>query len=332
MTAFTRLLRNASSVDAELPFNWNWQRRWESLNHFLTDNRIVLVDIGARGGPPPEFESMQGYVRYVGFEPDPEECDRLSKAGLGEFFPLMVGGADGAVRLNVYSDRGYSSVYELADRYTRLWRRDVLLDRVLERNAVTLDSFVTNNPGLCPDYLKLDVQGAELAILQAGQDTLGQTGLVEVEVEFAEMYTGQPLFHDVAAFMCDRGFELLYLNRVFLARREVYHGPSRGQLLFGDALFGKTERHCADMTVTQKAKYVVLLVQLGHLDLAYQLLIQYPEIERLIPQIHRVFQSTQGNRFKRGALMQVDKILALLLHFRGYNQRGTDSDRSWPTR
>jgi FkbM family methyltransferase len=326
------MLSRKSSVNARLPYNWNWQRKWDKLDDFLSAERIVLVDVGARGGAPPELESMRSYVRHVGFEPDPEECQRLNNSGIGEFFPTMVGGVGGAQRLNLYSDRDYSSIYELSDRYTRLWLRGIRKDSTFDGNVVTLDSFLADNPSLRPDFLKLDVQGAELAILQGGELTLERTGLVEVEVEFVEMYKGQPLFHDVAAFMSDRGFELLYLNRGFATRREVYDGPSRGQLLTGDALFGKTESNCSNMTLTQRAKYVILLVQLGHLDIAYQLLAEDPEIEGLIPQIRGAFKPNRGNRWKRGPLMQLDKLLAVLLHLRRYNQLGTDSDRSWPIR
>ncbi|HVC76695.1 MAG TPA: FkbM family methyltransferase [Candidatus Micrarchaeaceae archaeon] len=332
MTPLTRMLSRKSSVNARLPYNWNWQRRWEKLDDFLSTDRIVLVDVGARGVAPPELESLRSYVRRIGFEPDLEECQRLSNTGNGEFFPMIVGGLGGAQRLNLYSDRDYSSVYELADRYTRLWLHGIEKDSSVEAEVVTLDSFVADHPDLCPDFLKLDVQGAELAILQGGEQTLQRTGLVEVEVEFAEMYRGQPLFHDIAAFMSNRGFELLYLNRGFATRREVYDGPSRGQLITGDALFGKTESECRNMTVTQRAKYVILLVQLGHLDIAYQLVAEDPTIEGVIPQIRSVFKANRGNRWKRGALMQFDKILAVLLHYRRYNQLGTDSDRSWPIR
>jgi FkbM family methyltransferase len=332
VTALTRMLRHVSSVDANLPYNWNWQRNWAHLDDFLSRDRIVVVDVGARGGAPPEFESMRSYVRYIGFEPDPEECRRLTQSGLGQFFPLMLGRANGQQRLTLYSDPGYSSTYELNERYTRLWRRDIRLERAIEGTAVTLDAFVADNPELCPDFLKLDVQGAELAILQGGEQTLKRTGLVEVEVEFAEMYSGQPLFQDVAAFLSSRGFELLDLNRVFASRKEVYRGPSRGQLLFGDALFGKTEHHCSQMTLVQRAKYVILLIQFGHVDIAYQLLDQDPAIAGLIPAVREVFRRSHGNRWKRGAVMQIDKLLALMLHLRKYNHRGTDSDRSWPSR
>jgi hypothetical protein len=75
------MLSRKSSVNARLPYNWNWQRKWDKLDDFLSAERIVLVDVGARGGAPPELESMRSYVRHVGFEPDPEECQRLNNSG-----------------------------------------------------------------------------------------------------------------------------------------------------------------------------------------------------------------------------------------------------------
>ncbi|MCA1672105.1 MAG: FkbM family methyltransferase [Actinobacteria bacterium] len=197
--------------------------------------------------------------------------------------------------------------------------------------AVTLDGFLAEHPELAPDVLKLDTQGSELAILQGAEETLASVGLVEVEVEFSPIYDRQPLFGDVAAFMTDQGFELLYLNRTLVSRRQVYQGPSRGQLLFGDALFGKREDSLETLTAEQRAKYVILLCQYGHLDLAWQLLQQFPDLNGVIPGVAAVFRS-HARPAVRAALMQLDKLLAIALHLRGYNQRGTDSDRSWPVR
>jgi magnesium-transporting ATPase (P-type) len=92
------------------------------------------------------------------------------------------------------------------------------------------------------------------------------------------------------------------------------------------------EDQCSDMSLSQKAKYVVLLIQLGHIDIAYQILSENPELESLISPIRRVFKQNHGNTLKRGLLMQVDKLVVLWLHFRRYHQRGTDADRSWPIR
>src|SRR4029078_7492374 len=87
------------------------------------------------------------------------------------------------------------------------------------------------------DVLKLDTQGTEFEILASSSRVLEHVLLVETEVEFVELYKGQKLAFDFEKAMHEKGFEILYLNRVFLNRR-AYEGPSRGQQIFGDILFG----------------------------------------------------------------------------------------------
>ena len=133
--------------------------------------------------------------------------------------------------------------------------------------------------------------------------------------------------------MYERGFELLYLNRVFASRRG-YDGESRGQLLFGDALFGKSLSQASQMPVSQIAKYVVLLLNYGHIDFAHQLVIDCPGVRELVPEIDSRFRPYRGisSRARRFAFMQFDKLLALGLYLRRTNQLRGDSDRSWPIR
>jgi hypothetical protein len=197
--------------------------------------------------------------------------------------------------------------------------------------TITVDEFLTEHPALSPDMMKLDTQGSELDILCGAEKSLASVGLVEVEVEFMRMYSEQPLFGDVAAFMADHGFELLYLNRTLVSRRALYQGPSRGQLLFGEALFGKREDAVGSLPVEQRAKYAILLCQYGHLDIASQLFEQDADLHNRIPGLKSVFRG-HHHPAVRTMLMQFDKVLAMALHGRRYNQRGTDSDRCWPIR
>eukprot|EP00660_Eupelagonema_oceanica_P019425 gene19425-biopygen2154 len=48
--------------------------------------------------------------------------------------------------------------------------------------------------------------GAELAVLRGAVVALAECVVVEVEVEFAQLYVGQPLFADVDAFLRSQGF------------------------------------------------------------------------------------------------------------------------------
>ena len=64
-----------------------------------------------------------------------------------------------------------------------------------------------------PALMKLDTQGTELEILSSLLDAqLEELLCVETEVEFLELYQGQPTFGDVDGFMREQGFRLLDLR------------------------------------------------------------------------------------------------------------------------
>jgi hypothetical protein len=56
------------------------------------------------------------------------------------------------------------------------------------------------------DYLKVDVQGAELDVLRGATRTLKDALVVQIEVEFVPIYRGQPLFSDIDQFLRAQGF------------------------------------------------------------------------------------------------------------------------------
>jgi hypothetical protein len=233
--------------------------------------------------------------------------------------------------LNLYRDPAQSSALTINERYRKMWTGEMPIERTVTIDAVTLDDFLGDHPEFEPDLLKLDVQGLELAILQGSEKSIESVGLADIEVSFLEVYNGQPLFGDISEFMLDHGFELLWLNRCMSARTQLFQGPSRGQLLFGDALFGRREDALGAMSTAQLTKYAILLCQYGHMDVAWQLMEAHPEIERSAPGIRSVFKKPHNVPF-RGALMQLDKLYTLGLHARRYNQRGMDNDRAWPVR
>ncbi len=74
---------------------------------------------GARGEAPPEPRSFRRFVRRVCFQPDPDECRRLTDSSHGTFFPTLLRGCAGQTALQLYQPSGYSSVLPLADSLTR---------------------------------------------------------------------------------------------------------------------------------------------------------------------------------------------------------------------
>ena len=59
-----------------------------------------------------------------------------------------------------------------------------------------------------PAALKIDVQGAELAVLRGATDLLSEVDAILVECSFLELYGGQALADDVIRFVHERGFML----------------------------------------------------------------------------------------------------------------------------
>lgn len=65
------------------------------------------------------------------------------------------------------------------------------------------------NLDLCgPNLLKIDVQGAELAVLEGGGETLNGMDFVYVECSSSELYSGQALVGDVVRHLLSKGFLL----------------------------------------------------------------------------------------------------------------------------
>ena len=86
------------------------------------------------------------------------------------------------------------------------------------------------------------------------------------------------------------GFDLLYLNRVFESSRR-FKGTSRGQLIFGDALFGLSRESVKKLSVDKKIKYCSLLINYGHCDFAYDLYIDNYDIQDKAPKLKALMES-----------------------------------------
>lgn len=72
----------------------------------------------------------------------------------------------------------------------------------------TLDAVTKNTHFAHPDFIKLDVQGYELQVLEGGAAVLASAEAVLMEVNLLEIYQGAPLFNTAVRFMEDRGFQV----------------------------------------------------------------------------------------------------------------------------
>ncbi|MEI6167182.1 MAG: FkbM family methyltransferase [bacterium] len=324
---------------AILPHNLNWQLKLGSREKmFLSQSPLIVCDVGARGSAPEELAPFFPFMTYCAFDADKEECDRLNRMPHPyrsfSIFPYFIARDTRRMVFNLCTERGHSSCYKPGKRFKTVFAGEgFAVEREIEVTSSSLNEVYLKEAIALPDFLKLDTQGSELEILQGADAIINNACMIEIEVEFLEMYEGQPLFHDVLKYMTEQGFELLYLNRVFGQRNQVFEGKSRGQLIFGDALFGRREDCLGGFSKERLVKYILMLLNYGHSDFAAHLLLLHPDINKEFPVLSELISMRKhGSMLKRGIISQIDKLILLLLHMRKYNQISYDSDRSWPMR
>ena len=247
---------------------------------------LRAVDIGSRGGFDPDLLPIAWAVDGIGFEPEPQAFAQLQASSPApwrsvRWLPFAIGAANGPATLWVPPDPVGASLLEHDPAVGERFGLSHLTSdcRALTVDTVTLDHALADLA--LPDYLKLDVEGAELAILQAAPKALAATVAIKAEASFVAARKGQPLVADMDVFLRGQGFELMDVIRPMRWRtRPVAPHPyswrgqpaySRGQIGQCDLLYFRRPDHMADQTQALKAGLVA--AALGYFDRALPLLV-----------------------------------------------------------
>jgi FkbM family methyltransferase len=186
---------------------------FEILEEDLPPIRVVDVGAAAYGKDPYAALTEQGLCEVVGFEPHADNCARRNAEALPthRYLPYALG--DGRKRRfyecqNPLTSSLYRPNVAMLQEFSNL-----TLPVVAEHDIETrrLDDLAEIGD---MDYLKLDVQGAELDVLLGGSRLLQKALVVHTEVEFVPMYEGQPLFGDIDVALRRAGFWLHRLDGI----------------------------------------------------------------------------------------------------------------------
>lgn len=217
---------------------------FESIN--IAPPTINMIDVGAMAlSNPPRWHRLvdQGAATLLGFEPQAEECAKCNaQTGTGyHFLPEALG--DGTVRSFYRCNYApTSSLYKpnraVIDQYNCLGE----LMQVVETMEMPTRRLDDIEEARGTDFLKLDIQGAELMVLQNAQDMLRDVSLIQTEVSFLQLYEDQPLFADVDLFLREQGFVFHMFDgfgsRLLLPAADA-NNPYAGlnQVLWADVVF-----------------------------------------------------------------------------------------------
>ena len=181
------------------------------LARLLSMSRLThVVDIGANpieGMPPYKPLIDDQLCRITGFDPQPSAIMELNqKKGVNEtYLPYAVGdGQEHTLNLCAYS--GWTSTFvpsmaalEVFD-FFKDNARVVGQMRVLTQR---LDDIAEVND---IDFLKIDIQGGELAVFVHGKEKLKNAVVIQTELQFVNLYEEQPSFGQVDQELRAQGF------------------------------------------------------------------------------------------------------------------------------
>lgn len=99
-------------------------------------------------------------------------------------------------------------------------------------DVITLDAWAKENKIEKVDLLWFDIQGYELSAFKGASQLLSTVSVIMTELEFSELYEGQPLYKEVKAWLETQGFVLIGGDFSF---------PKEPNQHFGDGLFVRRE-------------------------------------------------------------------------------------------
>ena len=246
-------------------------------------------------------------LEFHGFEPDQAEAKRLDgmvteRGSSTRLYPAGLWGYMGSVEFEHNNIGGGSSFLRQNRVVTDRWKfenpsqttlsRDIFFPKRYESMpVVSLADWAVEAKVRQIDFMKLNVQGGELEILQGAGELLNGTLGVLAEVAFVESYKDRPMFSDIDVFMRSRGFcffDLLahhYIGRtespvaaVHLALVEPKLGQlvsSWGQLIEGHAIYFRDpigSPQPKHLDGKQMIKLVALAEAFGQIEYAFELM------------------------------------------------------------
>ena len=247
---------------------------------------IKVIDVGAMslGADTDPYSALvkAGLARVVGFEPVQAECDKLNAmARAGQvYLPYAIG--DGRKRtFNICSAPMTSSLYEPNTALLEKFQNLENLVRVVRREEIETHRLDDLREVEGADCLKLDVQGAEVDVLNGAAQTLAETLVVHTEVEFVPLYKDQPLFAEVDQRLRQEGFLFHKFTGIsgrafqpLVVNNDLDHPLS--QMLWADAVYVKNFMALEKLRPEKLLKLAIILhLAYGSVDLAMQALRAY---------------------------------------------------------
>lgn len=183
----------------------------------VQNQNALVVEAGAFDGRDTcTFSELWPTGRVYAFEPLPHLASEVRRRtsslknvtvmemalGIDERTSLILHSADPETQIH-----GSSSLLQPEDHLEVA--PEIVFNKDIEVQAITLDSWHQSIGSPDVDLLWLDLQGAELLVLAKGEHLLRQTSVCHIEVSRRPLYKGGATFKEVKNFFQQRGFKMV---------------------------------------------------------------------------------------------------------------------------
>jgi FkbM family methyltransferase len=270
----------------------------------VLDENINLIDIGCSGKPQSQWEPIESKLKYFGFDPNKEECARLSAIpnnfNSSIFLPYAIAGFTGKANLHVTKSLYCTSLLEPNYKWlSRFEFSDLFTLKSKEEINVTSLDDAEELKQIDVDIIKCDSQGLELEILKSAKKRLKDAIYVETESGFHANYINESTQAEVDIFMRQSGFILfdVLLKRMPLNNPFKDHARKSAQVLWCECKWIKdlltieqnNEFQKLNLTRSKALKYLLICAVNGAYDYGFEYakifnkynLIDNEELERL---------------------------------------------------
>jgi FkbM family methyltransferase len=305
------------------------------------DERFFILDGGAREALDDPRWRVFDHKRVTlhGFEVDPVECEKLNhivkEMGL-DYHYHPVGLWSREAKLPFYENKapGGGSFYPQNVALTNRWKfqnketlfyaRDMFYPtNTVEAKLTSIDHWAEEAGITKIDFMKLNVQGAELEILEGSESIIDGVIGIQVEVSLVESYHERPMFADIDRFLRQQGFTFFdFIGHHCIGRASspitAQHCPGLyplwGQLIEGHGVYfrdpidleakGRDIRHLTAQKILKLACFAEIY---GQAEFAFELLrwlserlsrlgkeLRATEVEHLLDQATNRYRSILG--------------------------------------
>lgn len=221
---------------------------------------LNYFDAGCSGGIDSRWSMVKDHLLVTSVDADA----RGSVFDEGEdWSQTLLGSKNDKVSFYLTAKQECSSIYKPNEEITKLYPepdRFIISRELQNQNMVSLDSIVNGNI----DFIKADVQGAELDVLKGSGPLIDDLLGLEVEVEFVQLYSKQPRFNDVNEWLESNSLELNDFLHTYRWSRDEFNDC--GKLIFADCLYLRSPEYVLQNDLNWK-KYLLICVLYKRYDL-----------------------------------------------------------------